>query len=129
MLADSRVFFLTQYVDNILIYASNTELLKGLKDKFANKFEMKDIGEVSQYLGMKITREDGSIKFDKKQYMNDILRRFDVLIRYNDKTSYKTPMERDLKLTKTQGKEIRIEQVSISEHYRRLTVSVYTHAL
>ena len=67
-------------MDDILICASNTELmegLKGLKQKFINNFEMKDLGEASQYLGMKITRKDGIIKVDQKQYMKDILKRFD----------------------------------------------------
>ena len=61
MLADSEIFLMTLYVDDILICASNTELLAELKDRFTNNFEMKDLGEVRQYLGMKITREDGII--------------------------------------------------------------------
>ena len=51
---------------------------------------------LSQYHGMKITQEDEVIKVDQKQYTKDILKRFDVLIRENDKRSYITPMERDL---------------------------------
>ena len=61
MLADGKIFFLTLYVDDILICASSTELLADMKDKFTNNFEMKDLGEVSQYLGIKITSEDGVI--------------------------------------------------------------------
>ena len=41
--------------------------------------------------------------------MKDILKRFDVLIRDKDKRSYNTPMEQDLKLTKTEWKEITME--------------------
>ena len=90
MLANGEIFFLKLYVNDILICASNTKLLAELKDKFTTKFEMKDLGEVSQYLEMKITREDGVIKVDQKQYMKDTLKRFDVLIRDNDKRSYNT---------------------------------------
>ena len=82
-----------------------------------NNFETKDLGEVSQYLGMKNTREDGVIKVDQKQYTKDILKRFDVLIRDNEKRSYTTPMEQDLKLTKTEGKETTTEQVSYANKY------------
>ena len=39
-MADGEILFLTLYVDGIL------EKLKG---KFTNNFEMKDLGEVSQY--------------------------------------------------------------------------------
>ena len=48
MLAHSEIFFVTLYVKDILICASNTELLAKLKNKFINNFEMKDIGEVNQ---------------------------------------------------------------------------------
>ena len=54
-----EISFLTLYVDDILICASNVELLNGLKKQFTDNFEMKDLGEVSQYLGIKITREEG----------------------------------------------------------------------
>ena len=104
-------------MDDILICASNIELLKELKNQFTDNFEMKDLGEVSQYLGMKITREDGVIKVDQKQYTKDILKRFDVLIRDNDKRSYTTPMERDLKLTKTEGKDMTTEQAAYAHKY------------
>ena len=77
--ADGEIFSPTLYVDDILICASNTELLEGLKKKFTNNFEMKDISKVSQYLRMQITREDGIIKVNQKQYMKDILKKLDVL--------------------------------------------------
>ena len=65
---------------------------------------MKDLSEVSQYLVINITREDGVIKVDQKQYTKDILKRFDVLIQDNEKRLYTTLMERKLKFTKTEGK-------------------------
>ena len=78
---------------------------------------MKDLGEVNLYLGIKITREGGTIKVDQKHYMKDILKRFDVLIRENDKRLYTTPMEQDLKLTKTEGKDMTTEQASYAHKY------------
>ena len=81
MLADGELFFLTLYVDDILICATNTELLVVLKDKSTKNFEMKDLDEVSQYLEMKITWEDGFFKVDKKHHIEDILK-----IRHSDST-------------------------------------------
>ena len=75
-----EIFFLTLYVDDILIYASNIELLKELKTQFTDNFEMKDLGEVSQYLGMKITREDGVIK--KDQNVGILMEHFQLLYGY-----------------------------------------------
>ena len=96
LLADGELFFLTLHVDDILIRMTNPELLVELKDKFTNNFEMKNLGEVSQYLVIKITLEDGIIKVDQKQKMKDILKRFEVLTRDIDKRSYNTPMEQTL---------------------------------
>ena len=66
---------------------------------------------------MKITREKGVIKVDQKQYMKDILNRFDVLIRDNDKRSHNTLIERDLKLTKTEAKVTTIKQASYATKF------------
>ena len=87
------------------------------KTQFTDNFEIKELGEVSQYLGMKIAREDGVIKVVQKQYTKDILKRFEVLIRDNDKRSYTTPMKWDLKLTKTEGKDMKTEQASYAHKY------------
>ena len=53
---DGEMFLLTLYVDDILICASDLTLLDELKTAFTQNFEMKDLGEVNQYLGMHITR-------------------------------------------------------------------------
>ena len=110
MQKDGEMFLITLYVDDILICASSTELLTELKSAFTQNFEMKDLGEVSQYLGMKITREHDTIRVDQTQYTKDILKRFDKLIRENGNRKYDTPMERDLKLTKTEGKDMTLKE-------------------
>ena len=93
VLKEGEIFFLNLYVDDILICANNMTLLERLKDKFTNNFIMKHLGEVSQYLGIKITRKNEAIKVNQKQYMQDILKRFDIAIRNNDKGLHNTPME------------------------------------
>ena len=49
--------------------------------------------------------------------MKDTLKRFDVLIGDNDKRSKNAPMERDLKLTKTEGKDMTMEQASLATKF------------
>ena len=100
---------LTLYADDILICASDMDMLDDLKEQFTQNFEMEDLGEMSQYLGMKITRKNGTIKADQRQYTKDILKRFDSLIQSHDKHSNANPIERDLKLTKLETKEMIIE--------------------
>ena len=56
------------YDDDILICASNVELLESLKNEFKKNFEMKDLGEVSRYLELKITQDEEIIKVDLKRF-------------------------------------------------------------
>ena len=78
---------------------------------------------------MKITQNE-IIKVDQKH----ILKRFNVLIRNNEKTSYNTPMEQDLKLTKTEGNDMTTEQASYAHKFPYqniigglLYLSMHTH--
>jgi hypothetical protein len=63
---------------------------------------MKDLGELNFYLGMKITRTDEFIKLDQTKYINEILEKYNYLLRGHDGRNYRTPMERDLKLRKSE---------------------------
>ena len=42
------------FVDDMLIFARNTTLLKDLKEQLARKYQMSDLGEVRQFLGLQI---------------------------------------------------------------------------
>ena len=53
----SSVAFLILYVDDILLIGNDTELLKSVKDYLNSKFSMKDLGEATYILGIKIYRE------------------------------------------------------------------------
>ena len=67
MKKNGELLMLTLYVDDILICASDLNMLDDLKQQFSQNIEMKDLGELSQYLGIKITRENGTIKVDQKK--------------------------------------------------------------
>ena len=47
----------TLYVDDLLLLGGNTPVLKELKRKLTERFTMTDMGYVSLFLGMQITRE------------------------------------------------------------------------
>ena len=51
------------YVDDILVAGSNLEGVENIKRKFTKRYEMKDLGELNYYLGMKITRTEKSHPF------------------------------------------------------------------
>ena len=54
---NSNYVILLLYVDDMLVAGSSMHDIIDLKEKLANTFEMKDLGEAKQILGMKITRD------------------------------------------------------------------------
>ncbi len=64
---------------------------------------MKDLGELNYYLGMKITRTDEYIKLDQSGYVRDILEKYGYLLTGKEEKVINTPMERDLKLRRTES--------------------------
>jgi hypothetical protein len=53
----SLVAFLVLYMDAILLIGNNVNLLKSVKDYLNSKFFMKDLGEATYILGIKIYRD------------------------------------------------------------------------
>ena len=94
---DGEVFLLSLYVDDIILAGANVTSLNNLKKLFTESFDIKDLGEVNHYLGMKITRSNEGIKIDQTTYAMDIVKRFSHLISSNDR-AYPTPMDSDLKI-------------------------------
>lgn len=68
--------YLAIYVDDILIFWRDRELLMELKNKLSHSFKMKDMGKAQGCIGMKITQTANSIELDQSKYINDILIRF-----------------------------------------------------
>lgn len=88
------------YVDDILIFWNNEKERIELKKELQRKFEMKDLGEVDVFLGMKIKCQDNSIQLNQTEYLERILKKFGM----SSCKSVKTPVESGIKLVKPQDK-------------------------
>ena len=87
------------YVDDMLIASSSMSKIKLLKAQLSKKFEMKDLGEAKQILGMRIWRSTGCIKLSQQKYLQKILDRFQCAhVRRTD-----LPLGAEFKLTKDQS--------------------------
>ena len=55
--------FIGVYVDDIILAAKNEKQLKQVKEDLSNKFDIKDLGELKYFLGIKVeqNKESGSI--------------------------------------------------------------------
>ncbi len=98
-----NMYLISLYVDDILVAGSNREEVENIKRQFTKRYEMKDLGELNYYLGMKITRTQASIKLDQSGYVRDILDKYGYLLAGKEGKIVNTPMERDLKLRRTES--------------------------
>ena len=59
-----KMYLISLYVDDILVAGSDLDEVERIKRQFTEHNEMKDLGELNYYLGMKITRSEEYIKLD-----------------------------------------------------------------
>ena len=76
----SSFIFLVLYVDDILLATNDTGLLTKTKQMLCNHFDMKDLGEISFVLGIKIVqdRTNHVLQLSQRAYIDRILKRFDM---------------------------------------------------
>jgi hypothetical protein len=55
--SEGSFIILSLYVDDILLAGNNKEFIKTIKEWLSSTFEMKDMGEASFVLGVKIFRD------------------------------------------------------------------------
>lgn len=93
----SKMMLVAIYVDDVLIFSNDSNLVNLLKTELSNNFQMKDLGEASSVLGMRITRNRKacSIAIDQTQYIKDMLSRFGM----SDCNPVSTPLDLNQKLS------------------------------
>ena len=65
------------YVDDILIFGTNLNVIKEVKDFLSHCFEMKDLGVADVIMNIKLLRDDdGGITLLQYHYVEKILSRF-----------------------------------------------------
>lgn len=98
---EHHIMYLLIYVDDLLLIGNNIDDIKHIKTSMSNVFEMKDMEEVKQFLGIHIVRDrvKGALHLDQKVYLENVLKRFGM----NDCNGVSTPIERQLKLVKADG--------------------------
>lgn len=70
------VVYLLLYVDDILLMTNNLEEIQLIKNQLSERFEMTDMGEVKQFLGIKVERYENQIKISQPKYIDGMLKRF-----------------------------------------------------
>ena len=72
----NEIIILLVWVDDIIIISSSSELLKSLKSKLSSRFNMKDLGELSSFLGIDFVITDDCITMSQSRYLSNVLQKF-----------------------------------------------------
>lgn len=100
--ADPCVYFCEDliigvYVDDILILAKTERKIEDFKQKLRSAFEVKDLGEASHILSMRIRRnEDGSLILDQTKYAEELVETFGM----KDARGASSPLDPGMKYKK-----------------------------
>ncbi|TFY50378.1 hypothetical protein EVJ58_g11073, partial [Rhodofomes roseus] len=72
---DRRFVLVIVYVDDALFCGKDKALVAKLKNRFMKKWECRDLGDVKEFLRMRITRKGDEIHLDQTAYLETVLQR------------------------------------------------------
>ena len=75
---ENKQTFICVYVDDVLLFKSDLNLLKLIKIKLSEHFKMTDLRSSSHYLSMKIIRSSNRINLNQTFYLLEILKQFEM---------------------------------------------------
>ena len=90
------------YVDDILIFGTNTAVIDEIKSFLSRCFEMKDLGPVDVILNIKLIKSEDGITLNQSHYAEKILSRFG----FEDCKVSPTPYDASVKLRNNKGQGI-----------------------
>jgi hypothetical protein len=95
--------YLLVYVDDILI-AGKASTVGYVKQELLKRFEGRDLGEITSFLGINITRErqDKVIKIDQSGMIDSIIQQFGL----EEAKTKTTPLSPSIKLSKNEGEPL-----------------------
>ena len=77
---DGNLLILILYVDDMLLAGTNINELVALKSKLNDTFDMKDLGDASHILGMRIVRDRDKklLYLSQAEYIDKVLKHFNM---------------------------------------------------
>lgn len=115
---DHETLLVIIWVDDLIIAASNNNLLNTFKETMRSKFNMKDLGKISSFLGIQFIQKEAEIRMNQKRYIQRMLERFGM----SDCKPRSTPCELKTDTTTCGGSDAN-ETVN-SREYREIVGSL-----
>lgn len=90
------ILIVALYVDDFIVCSNSESMKNNVKEELSKHFNLKDLGEIKQFLGMNVIHDkvNNVIKIDQKHYIHELLIRFKLL----ESKIAATPIEKGLKL-------------------------------
>ena len=101
-MVDGRCVVVCLYVDDLLIFASDLDLVRDVKNFLSSKFDMKDLGEANVILGIKLTKSVSGITLSQSHYTEKVLEKYGYL----DCKPIATPFDPSVHLKKHKGEPV-----------------------
>lgn len=98
-LVRAECVILCLYVDNILLFGTNMDVINKTKSFLSQNFDTKDLGEADVILNIKLIKGENAIILSESHYVDKVLTRFGFM----DCKSLATPHEPNVKLHKNTG--------------------------
>lgn len=97
--SDNKKTIVGLYVDDFLVYSNCKTESDNLIEILSQKFKIKNLGQVRNYLGMRvnINKSTNVITLDQEQYINQLLEKFDM----SECHAVETPIECKLNVDKS----------------------------
>ena len=95
----SDTVYLLLYVDDIVLTASSSTLLRRTIEALQREFSMKDLGKLHHFLGMRVQRSGDGMLLSQHQFMIEIVDR----ARMADCKPCQTPVDTNPKLSASEG--------------------------
>ena len=70
---DKGTILLLLYMDGMIITGNDLNGIQKLKDFLSQQFEMKDLGHLSNFLGLKITHSTDGLYITQAKYASELL--------------------------------------------------------
>ena len=67
------------YVDDILIFGTNIDVINEVKSFLSKSFDMKDLGETDVILNIKLIKVENEITLSQSHYVEKVLSHFDYI--------------------------------------------------
>lgn len=96
--SEGEPFIIAVYVDDILLAGKTDSRIVEVKNALASKFNVKDMGELKYFLGVKVIQDiaGGNVWIGQPSYTETILQQFSM----TEAKSVKTPVNPSIKLSK-----------------------------